>query len=151
MKIQEKDLFHGAALTQIVEHESFKALNKADEKYGHYQVNHDRRLLLKYSKEESSGNPQFWKFSFNPDDIETLAKDVEKGARIFICLVCRFVSVCILNKEELEEVLDLANRTATQWVRVEFPSGGSLHVRGSAGKLTRAVPHNAFPAKVFSN
>ena len=37
MKIQQKDYFHGAALTQIVEHESFKALNKADSKYGHYK------------------------------------------------------------------------------------------------------------------
>jgi len=47
MKIQHKDLFHGAALTQLVEHNSFKALNKADDKYGHYLVNTDRRLLVK--------------------------------------------------------------------------------------------------------
>ena len=35
MKIQKKDLFHGSALTQIVEDPLFTALNKADEKYGH--------------------------------------------------------------------------------------------------------------------
>ena len=46
MKIQKMDMFHGAALTQIVEHPSFKALNKADEKYGHYQINHDRRISI---------------------------------------------------------------------------------------------------------
>jgi hypothetical protein len=32
MKIQQKDLFHGAVLTQLVEHNSFKALNKVDAK-----------------------------------------------------------------------------------------------------------------------
>jgi hypothetical protein len=74
MKIQEKDLFHGAALTQIVEHESFKALNKADEKYGHYQVNHDRRLLVKHSKATSNTGTQTWSFSFKPDDIGILVK-----------------------------------------------------------------------------
>src|SRR5690242_18720262 len=104
MKIQEKDLFHGAALTQIVEHESFKALNKADEKYGHYQVNHDRRLLVKHSKAESNAGTQIWSFTFKPDDIEILIKDVKGGAKIFVCLVCGAVSVCILNQEEISTI-----------------------------------------------
>lgn len=42
MKTQEKDLYHGAALTQIVEHTSFRALNLAPVKgYGHHLVNSD--------------------------------------------------------------------------------------------------------------
>ena len=45
MKIQTQDLYHGAVLTQITEHPSFKALNKADTLYGHYLVNHDTRLF----------------------------------------------------------------------------------------------------------
>jgi hypothetical protein len=149
MRIQEKDLFHGAALTQIVEHESFKALNKADEKYGHYQVNHDRRLLVKHSKAESNTGTQIWNFTFKSDDIEILVQDIQKGTKIFVCLVCGDVSVCVLNQEEVSTILDLGS-SAVQWARVELPGGGSLRVRGSAGKLPKTVPHNAFPAKVFS-
>ena len=55
MKICERDLYHGAALTKIVMHESFKALNKATEKYGHYQVNHNARLLTKHSTKTKKG------------------------------------------------------------------------------------------------
>lgn len=48
MKIQDQDLYHGAALTQIVEHASFKALNRGSEKYGHYLVNKDQHVFIKY-------------------------------------------------------------------------------------------------------
>lgn len=58
MKIQKKGSNHGVALTQIVEHPSFKALNKADEKFGHYQINHDTRILIRYR----SGNSP-WTFT----------------------------------------------------------------------------------------
>ncbi len=50
MKIQEQDIYHGAALTQIAEHESFKALNKGSERYGHYLINADCHVFIKYSK-----------------------------------------------------------------------------------------------------
>lgn len=62
MKIQEQDRFHGAALTQIVEHKSFKALNRASAKYGHYLVNADRHVFTKYSKATRSP----WSFTFQP-------------------------------------------------------------------------------------
>jgi hypothetical protein len=50
-----------------VEYPSFKALNKADEKYGHYQINYNTRILLKYrSKKESP-----WDFELKEEDINT--------------------------------------------------------------------------------
>jgi hypothetical protein len=61
MKIQRKDYYHGAVLTQIVEHKSFKALNKFDEKYGHYKINHDIRLMVKLASEDSDP----WQFTVN--------------------------------------------------------------------------------------
>lgn len=72
MKIQEQDVYHGPALMQIVEHDSFKALNKADEKYGHYLVNNDRRLCFKYSTAESGP----WSFTFQSQDLAALKKDL---------------------------------------------------------------------------
>ena len=145
MKIQEKDRYHGSALTQIVEHKSFKALNKADEKYGHYQVNHDRRLLTKYSK----ATPGPWSFTFQPDDIRTMNDDMRrKDGRTFACLVCGEETVCILDEGELDDLIDRDN-VAVQWIRIEVPPAGRMHVRGSKGALERTVAHNSFPDKVF--
>jgi hypothetical protein len=84
MKIQKKDFYHGAALTQIVEHPSFKALNKATNKYGHYQINHDTRILIKHlSKLESP-----WSFQISEEEINTLVDDISSDQESFLCLVC---------------------------------------------------------------
>jgi hypothetical protein len=66
VKIQQKVLFHGA--TQIIEHPSFKALNKADTKFGHYMVNTDHRLMDKLTEKTSAP----WTFTFQPDDLNTM-------------------------------------------------------------------------------
>jgi hypothetical protein len=145
MKIQEQDRFHGAALTQIVEHDSFKALNRASTKYGHYLVNADRHVFVKYSK--STRSP--WSFTFQSHDFQSIQAEVSAGHLVFVCLVCGTVTVCALSKDELVALIDLHASNA-QWVRVEVPPGGSCHVSGSLGKLKRTVPHNSFPEKVFA-
>ena len=143
MRVQEKDIYHGAALTQIVEHPTFKALNKADDKYGHYLINTDRRLTCKYRK---SGKNK-WQFTFQPHEIRNLLDDCRSRDKSYLCLVCSNVTVCALDENEIPQVLDL-EREEQQSVYVQFPRGGSLHVSGSAGKLKKTVPHNSFPDKV---
>ncbi len=143
MKIDLKDLYHGAALTQIAEHPSFKALNKINGKYGHYLINTDRRVLVKYCRTRPP-----WQFTFNPDDILTLRSDLGADGRTFLCLVCSGETVCALDEGEIRQVLEI-NRTHIQWVRVGCRVGGRLRVSGSRGELRRTVPHNAFPAKLF--
>jgi hypothetical protein len=54
MKIQEQDIYHGPGLVQIVEHKSFKALNRASSKYGHYLINTDRHVFAKYSTKKKT-------------------------------------------------------------------------------------------------
>lgn len=144
MKIQEKDWFHGSALTQISEHESFTALNKASEKIGHYQINHDKRVLVKYSSAEESP----WQFAFRQDDVETIGSDIEADQISFLCLVCGYNTICILTADDIEELLDLES-DENQWVRVEYPAGSSMRVRGSEGELIHTVRHNAFPNILF--
>jgi hypothetical protein len=146
MRIQEKDVYHGAALTQIVEHPSFKALNKADDKYGHYQVNHDRRIIAKYS----TGAHSPWQFTFSANDIRTVREDVaRKDCKAFVCLTCGRDTVCMLNQREIAEVLNLSI-IVQQWITVEVPKGGSIHVRGTNGNCRRSIAHSSFPNKVFS-
>lgn len=146
MKIQEKDLFHGAALTQIVEHPSFKAVNLASKRYGHYLVNLDRQVFVKYRKTPRSP----WVFVFQPDEIAAIAQAVRAGEPVFLCLVCGRKTVCALNQAEITQVLDLDTGKVQQSIRVEVPKGGSCHLRGSGGALRRTVPHNSFPNKVFA-
>ena len=149
MKIQEKDLFHGAALTQIVEHKSLKALNVASPKYGHYLVNTDREVFVKYRK---SARAPFI-FTFQPEEVRALydaLTTVPLPGQVILCLVCGQTTVCALSSMEFSRVLDLSNPPVQQSVRVDIPSGGSCHVSGTKGQLKRAVTHNSFPDKVFT-
>jgi hypothetical protein len=144
MQIQEKDIFHGAALTQVVEHKSFKALNRATTKYGHYLINSDRALFVKYRKPNKSP----WQHTFSEDDVAAIVAEIKKGQLVFLCLVCGTTTVCALDSTEIQSVLDL-QADVQQWIRVEIPKGGSCHVSGTKGKLKRAIPHSSFPDKLF--
>jgi len=145
MQIQEQDIFHGAALTQIVEHKSFKALNRATAKYGHYLVNTDRHVFVKYRKPNRSP----WQHTLSEDDIAGISAEITNGHAVFLCLVCGTTTVCALNSTEIGTILDLGG-SRQQWIRIEIPKGGSCHVSGSKGKLKRTVPHNSFPEKIFA-
>lgn len=145
MKIQEQDIYHGTALMQIVEHPSFKALNRASKEYGHYLINTDRQVFAKYTTKKRSP----WQFTFQPKDVTAISGAVESGDRLFVCLVCGHVTICALTQNEIRQVIDLKSPTQ-QTVRVEVPKGGSCHVHGTSGALVRTVPHNSFPDKVFS-
>ncbi|MEM8736096.1 MAG: hypothetical protein AAGG44_17840 [Planctomycetota bacterium] len=145
MKIDWKHLYHGAALTQITEHESFKALNKADDKYGHYLVNTDRRLLAKHSEKEESD----WSFTFQTSDVAILKGDFDSGFTTFVVLICGAVTICLLDRAQIEQILDI-EADFQQWVKVSIPKPrASMWVSGSKGKLTNAVSHKGFPDRVF--
>jgi len=145
MKIQEQDFYHGAALTQIAEHQSFKALNKGSKRYGHYLVNADCHVFVRYSKADG----ETWTFTFNPDQLEPINNVIKSSATPFLCLVCGELTICLLDQSQIEQVIDL-DSPSNQWVRVQVPSGKSCKVSGSNGTLKRRIPHNAFPKKLFN-
>ena len=145
MKIQEQDFYHGVALTQIAEHKSFKALNRASTKYGHYLINTDRHVFIKYRTHSKSP----WHHTLSTDEMKSLVAACKKNEHVFLCLVCGDNTICALDKAEISAVLDLTS-TAQQWVKVEVPKGGSCHVSGSRAALAKVVPHNSFPNKAFA-
>jgi hypothetical protein len=145
MKIQEQDIYHGPALMQIVEHRSFKALNLASTNYGHYLVNTDRQVFVKYRKTKHSP----WQFIFAPEELSALSKAMSGAGSVFVCLVCGHFTICALNAEEILQLVGLTE-ASQQSIRVEVPSGGSCHVSGTKGKLKKTVPHNSFPEKLFA-
>lgn len=144
MRIQDKDYFHGAALTQIVEDPSFTALNKVDAKYGHYLINSNIRLLMKHCSSEKSP----WVYTLNPADARIIQRDIDAGSSTFLCLICGLVSICILNQNQILELVSL-NPSSPQTIRIEQKKGGSLWAYGSKGDCEKSIPHNAFPGCLF--
>ncbi|MBB5174535.1 hypothetical protein [Texcoconibacillus texcoconensis] len=146
MKIQTQHLYHGSVLTQITEHHSFKALNKVDDIYGHYLVNHDTRLFVKYLTKEASP----WNFQFHGNELEAIRNDIQAPVHVFLCLVCGEETICALDYQEFSNLIDVTS-TERQVINVEVPPSGSMHVSGSLGELEQTIRHNSFPEKIFTN
>lgn len=149
MKIIDRHQAHGAALVQIIEDDAFTALNKVTDhqgrhKQGHYQVNNDCRLLIK----KANDNGGKWRFTLTTNDLPVIAQDLDHGHRFFLCLVCDGETVCLLNENDLREVVDLDSGTSRTIV-VHTPARKSMRVHGSDGDLDRKVPHSDFPNAIF--
>lgn len=144
MKIQTQDFYHGAALTQIVEHPSFKALNKGSSNYGHYRINADCHLFVRYA----TGDGPTWSYTFTHEQLKAVNNIAAAKVSIFVALVCGKETVCLLNKTQLQNVIDLGAKDA-QWVKVDAPPNKSCRVSGSAGQLKGTIPHNVFPKALF--
>jgi hypothetical protein len=146
MKISENDFYHGAALTQIVEHPSFKALNKATAKFGHFIVNKDITVLVKYRKKARGSS---WVFTFSLDDMQTISHDARTGKRPYVALVCGDITVCGLTIDQLRQTIDLRSNRG-QTLTVNTPRRLSIRISGSKGKLPGTIAHKAFPDMLFS-
>ncbi|TCO38960.1 hypothetical protein [Dokdonella fugitiva] len=145
MKVQEQDQYHGIALTQIVEHKSFKALNRCSEHYGHYMVNTDREVFIKYRK---TGNGS-WQFVFQPQELKAIKAAMASKSDVFVCLVCARSTVCALTEDEINTLIDVGS-AASQSITITVPPNSSCRARGSAGSLKGTIPHNSFPNKLFA-
>jgi hypothetical protein len=144
MKVQEQDIYHGTALSQIVRHQSFKALNSGSSKQGHYLINSDRHMLVKY---RTNDGPT-WQFTFKPEEIAAIKKMGKKSQSVFLCLVCGQETICALQFDEIKILLS-STSDEQQSITIESPFNKSLRARGSNGDLQTTIPHNAFPHKLF--
>lgn len=145
MKIQEQDTFHGPVLMQIVEYEAFKALNKPDRKYGHYILNTNTRLWVKYSTNDSDN----WSFTFQPNDLSAISTDMQQQkTKTFVILACAHTTICGLSQKELASLIDLS-AGQQQWIAVKHEMGKQLRVTGSKLSEPILVPNNRFPAIIF--
>ena len=145
MKVQEQDIYHGIALTQIVKHKSFKALNSGSPKHGHYLINSDRHVLIKYRTNDDDS----WQFTFKPSEIAAIKAIKKKSEQTFLCLVCGKVTVCALSFNEIKTLLSPIEQDQ-QSITVDYPAAGaSLRVRGTNGELSYTIRHNNFPKKLF--
>lgn len=145
MKIQQQDLFHGAALMQVVEDPRFKALNKAaDGKYGHYVLNNNSRLFVKFT----TGNGPDYRFNLSVADVAAIKKDQSDGHRVYLVLVCGDETICALPADDVWIVAEShPNGNQQVWVRAE--TGKSMRFGRGQSQLNRAIAHNSFPTVVL--
>lgn len=93
MHINDDHLYHGAALTQIAEFPTFKAINAFEPKKGEksrsaFIVNHDTGIYLKYAS-KPVGPFKEYVFTFTESNLAELETLKAHHARVFIVLVCR--------------------------------------------------------------
>ncbi|MGW3234142.1 hypothetical protein [Streptomyces sp. CAI-17] len=140
--IDHKDFMHGAALVAIADSESFTALNRASVKYGHYVVNHDRHLFIKYNDGKGPGD---YFFTFSVEDKKRII--AEASPLVFSVLVCGNEVVTGIARDELSQLITLSNLTAST-VKVTAQQGRQLRISGPSGQLP-LISRSSFPARIL--
>lgn len=80
--------------------------------------------------------------------MQSIQDDMNRTRNVFLCLVCGQETICALNIKEFSNLIDLTS-SENQYINVEVPPGGSMHVIGTAGVLDKTIKHNSFPEKLF--
>jgi hypothetical protein len=142
MVIDHKDFMHGAALVAIADSEMFTALNRASVKYGHYVVNHDRHLFIKYNDGKGPGD---YFFTFSGEDKERITS--EASPLVFAVLVCGNEVVTGITREELSQLITLTTSPAST-VKVSAQQGRQLRISGSNGQLP-LISRRSFPTRIL--
>jgi len=146
--ITTRDPYDGVVLRHLIKHDAPIQVAEIRDKPGHFCLNEDAFLLVKYS----SRNCSPWRFTFRPDDVRTLVRDQNQGGLFggsYVCLVCGLESLCALQEEEWSSLLDLSVADKQQTVAVRRDPRSSFEVTGSSGRLDRSIPASRFPGLVF--
>ena len=141
MKINDRQIFFGAALTQIAEFPVFTSINKLTEKDGLYKINDYTNILIKYCSAENGP----WRFTVRKEDLEEYCPS--------LVLICGYSTICLLSECDIDAILDRSafyESNSSQWISVNSPEGGQMRVKGSKGELARLVPHNSYPKDLFT-
>ncbi|ADG07583.1 hypothetical protein Btus_2952 [Kyrpidia tusciae DSM 2912] len=146
MPFREYDLYHGAALNQIVKDERFASVNKYPEaSQSEYIINHDIGLYLKYRSNDSSP----WQFTFNHEQHQQLRRLVQRCSKTYLGFICGTDGCCCVPYQTFVTLIPegtLAEGTSLN-IEVSRDPGGSYRVHRGYKKFS--VPVNAFPRILF--
>jgi hypothetical protein len=167
MSISVKDMNHGAALIQIAEWPTFKAINSFEPKKGQkssaaFIVNTDTGIYFKYGSNPTRAFKEY-SFVFNESNFEELdALKAKYGDRVYVILVCvKAKEVCILKFSDLEEKRDEREREKgapeSQYqllVAVRPRKSFRVYMNAPGVKKTSlaqtVINRNDFPAELFN-
>lgn len=111
MKIDKDQLYHGAALIQIAEHEKFTAINSLylkEERYNNsFRVNTDIAVYLKYATNPKKPYNEY-QFNFKSDHLSDLKEISHHCSCVYIVLVCVGASeICCISYGQLNDLVKL--------------------------------------------
>ncbi len=142
--IDQKDFMHGAALVAIADSAEFTALNRASVKYGHYVVNHDRHLFIKYN---GGSGPGVHHFTFSGRDKERIR--TTNADRVRAVFVCGNEVITAITRTALAALLDLGS-AASSTVNVSALRGQQLRIHCGATRHPGLVARGSFPSSVLA-
>ncbi|HEY9391735.1 MAG TPA: hypothetical protein VIR27_18435 [Mycobacteriales bacterium] len=142
MGIDLKDFMHGAVLVAIAEDPRFTALNKGSTHYGHYLVNHDRHMFVKYNS-----GPGDYYFTFSAEEVRRIL-GTRRPQGTFVVLVCGHEAITGISSTELRSLIDVRS-SAQQQVRVSARPRKQLRLYGPGHSELGPIPRNAFPDRVL--
>ncbi|WP_157729436.1 hypothetical protein [Tumebacillus algifaecis] len=145
MKIQEQELFYGAALAQIVEHGEAVHIYKRPDQNSVYVINQKSVLMLKYRTNARAP----WRFQLSEREEDAIRAELVRGKDFFLGLVCANHTICVLGAEELKKIIDF-EVLGDKWISVNSGHNRSLWVAGPAGEMSTSIRHNDFPRKLFT-
>lgn len=140
--IDHKDFMHGAALVAIADSQAFTALNRASVKYGHYVVNHDRHLFIKYNDGKGPGD---YFFTFSAEDKKRIT--AVGSPLVFSVLVCGNEVVTGITRDELSQLISFSSLSAST-IKVAAQQGRQLRISGPNGQLP-LISRSSFPARIL--
>lgn len=146
MEYPAADQPFGALIRQIVKRSSDGVhVKELGDHPGHVCINRTVRYLAKRSK---SSGPS-WRFTFTPDELETLFNDLQvegAGGAAHVILDCGRDCTCLLKSSEWKKLLKPSEINGTEWMQIYRPSGCQMAVRATTGRtLDYKVPQSRFP------
>jgi len=166
MRINDDHLYHGAALTQIAEYPTFKAINafamNGEKSRSAFTVNHDTGVYLKYATSPNGVGEYVFTFNVaNLRELEALKEQYHK--RVFVVLICRRAKeICVLTIDQFEAKIKQREKAKQEsesnyQILVTVPSGKSfrayVNYPGKKGMLIKPqtiISRNEFPKALFS-
>ena len=164
MKINDDHMYHGAALTQIAEHPTFKAVNafwlNGRKSTCAFRVNDTTGVYIKYAA-APHGSATEYVFTFSAAHLAELATLREHCTHVFVVMVCiKAKEICVISYGQLKQLVELrekarGEREEQYQVLVTAPSNKQFRVYvnrpGKKGVMMgqQLVRRNAFPELLF--
>lgn len=151
VKIDRQDLYHGAALLQIINDRRGAIVSRIPpEPYYRVSVGTARRgqenryLYLKYV----SRNAEPFRFSFSNHERQFLETQFTRPDPVFIGLVCSSSYVCVLDEQQYSKLAVEPDRLI---LLIKTPERGKIRVQRWGTRMRPLlVSHSAFPNDVLS-
>lgn len=164
MKINDDHMYHGAALTQIAEHPTFKAVNafwlNGKKSNAAFRINDTTGIYVKYAG-FPHGFAKEYIFTFTKAHLNELAVLREHCTRVFVVLVCiRLKEICVVSYGQFGEMISLRKKVRNEdedqyQLLVTAPPNKQFRVYvnhpGRKGVMMgeTIVRRNAFPELLF--